>query len=120
MLGSAAFWMEKVAVTVSKVPGVKAGTWINALSWLTTVSPCRPMPKSAITTDTEFGPVVTENTGRLPGIISVTISDGVQIPGLGVGVGVGVGTGVDVGAGVGVNVGVGVGVDVGVAVGVGD
>ena len=41
------------------------------------------------------------NAFTLPGINSVTVSDGVQTPGFGVGVGVGVTVGVAVGVGVG-------------------
>lgn len=73
-----------------------------------------------MSTVTEFGPAVIDvNAFKLPGNTSVTVSDGVQMPGIGVGVGVGVTVGVGVGVGVTVGVGVGVGVTVGVGVGVG-
>lgn len=78
------------------------------------------MPKSAISTVTEFCPAVIEvNAPRLPGNTSVTVNDGVQMLGFGVGVAGGVGVGVGVGVNVGLGVGVGTGVGVGVGLGTG-
>jgi hypothetical protein len=107
-----------VAVTGAVVPGLNAGTTTFAFVALTTVNPSSPIPESAMSTVTEFGPAVIDvKAFKLPGNTSVTVIVGVHTPGFGVGVAVGVGVGVAVGEGVGVGVGVAVGVGVGVGVG---
>ena len=91
-----------VAITGSNVPHGKFGIVTFAFVELTTEKLCSPGPPLATSTVTEFGPAVIElNAFTLPGINSVTVSDGVQTPGFGVGVGVGVTVGVAVGVGVG-------------------
>jgi len=97
--------MVNVAVTGLCVPCGNVGIETLAFDALTTEYPCSPGPPSAISTVTEFCPAVIDvKPFRLPGYTSVTVKEGVQALGSGVGVGGGVG-----GGGVGVTGGVGVG-----------
>lgn len=92
--GNVVSGIANVVVTGSEVPLGKNGILNWAFDALTTVSPCNPIPVSAISTVIEFWPAeIDVNAARLPGNTSVTINDGVQVPGVKIGEGVGNGVG---------------------------
>ncbi len=95
-----------VAVTGLNVPVANAGIVTIAFVALTSEYPCNPVPESTWLTVTEFTPaVIASNAAEPPGLVSVMVRVGVQMPGVGDGVGVGFGVGVAVGVGVGDGVG---------------
>ena len=80
----------KVTTAGLNVPGVKAGMFTTAFVGVpTTVSDCKPVPALTWSTVTEPGPCDTPKETKPPGnkSPSVTVVNGVQTCGVGVGVG---------------------------------